>query len=103
MSTNTLEEANMLRTLQSFIARIEAIEGMLQGRQISIARIKDATITNAKITDLSADKLTSGQLAVTTDIDIGDPTSGNYIHESGGDVQIVMYKSSVAQLVIGRP
>lgn len=101
MALNTLEEKNILRDIARIEKEIQQLEALLSGVPISVVRIADASITNAKIQSLSVDKLTSGQLSVTTDVFIGDPDSGDYIVESGGDLNIVMYKNDVAQLLIG--
>lgn len=101
MALNTLEEKNILRDIAKIEKDIELLEALLSGAPISVVRIADASITNAKIQSLSVDKLTSGQLSVSTDVYIGDPGSGDYIIESGGDLNIVMYKNYVAQLIIG--
>lgn len=97
---NTIEKAQFLRLAPYLNARLGRIEGMLSGRQyIDIARIADAIITNAKISSLSVDKLTSGQLQATTYIDIGDPTSA-HIRFDAVNERIVFYDDTDPRMVI---
>ncbi len=97
----TLSRDDIFDVIAAQERRIARLEAMLQGQPIATVRIADAAITNAKIVSLSVDKLTTGQLSVATTVYIGDPDSGDYIEESGGDVRIVMYKDDIPQLIIG--
>jgi hypothetical protein len=101
MSLNTLQKNSLLSELADLNIRIKRLEAMLQGQPIDSVRIKDAAITDAKIVSLSADKITTGQLSATTNIDIGDSDDGDYIRMDGNNIRIVMYKDGTAQLVIG--
>jgi hypothetical protein len=99
---NTITVANLLNIIARLEDRVKLLERIMQGQPIAVVRIADASITNAKILSLSADKITTGQLSVTTSIFIGDVSSGDYIEESGGDVNIVMFKDDVAQFLFGQ-
>jgi hypothetical protein len=68
MSLNTLTKDNILQMIASQERRIEHLEALLQGQPIGTVRIADAAITNAKIQDVSADKITTGTLRVNTTI-----------------------------------
>lgn len=57
---NTLERDDILRKIAWQNDRIDKIERMLKGEQVSTARIADAAITNAKIKDLTWDKARGG-------------------------------------------
>lgn len=63
-SINTLEKDQLLRVIARQGERISNIERMLQGVPIATVRIANASITSAKISDLSADKITTGTLIV---------------------------------------
>lgn len=102
MTVTTVQKADLIRDIEDVKRRIKIIEGMLQGQQISTVRIKDLAVTDAKIDSISADKITTGILNVLTSIYLGDPDGGDYT-EINGDTRIAMYRSSVAQLVIGKP
>ena len=101
MSITTLQSQDIYRIIAELNNRIKTVEAMLQGQPITTVRIKDLAVTDAKIDSLSADKITSGQLNVSTTINIGSVAGGDYILIDGGNDRIVMYKSSTAQLVIG--
>ncbi len=96
---STIEQARLSRRLAYNAARIKRLEQMLQGQPLETLRFSDASIINAKIGSLGADKLTTGQLDVATDFDIGD--SGDFIRKSGGDLRISMFNGGVEQLIIG--
>jgi hypothetical protein len=98
---NTLERALLMRKLSQNSDRIKRLESLLQGQPLSVVKIADASITEAKIGSLAVSKLTTGQLAVGTLFDIGDVAGGDYIRKSGTDLRILMYKGGVPQLVIG--
>ena len=57
---NTLERDDLLRQIAWLKARTDKIERMLKGEQVGTARIADAAITNAKISDLTWDKAQGG-------------------------------------------
>ena len=76
---NTLERALLMRKLSQNSDRIKRLESLLQGQPLSVVKIADASITEAKIGSLAVSKLTTGQLAVGTLFDIGDVIGGNYI------------------------
>lgn len=65
---NVIEQANLIRVVQRLTDRIAKLEAMLQGQPVGTARIADAAITNAKINDLSADKITAGTISVGVNI-----------------------------------
>jgi hypothetical protein len=96
---NVLEQAKFLRQLAYLSVRLARLEAMLNGQPITGIRIKDVAITNAKMNDISADKITSGEIAVGEVIYIGDVSSGNYIEEN--DEQIIMHKGGIPQAVFG--
>lgn len=98
---NTLSKADILQVIAGQERRIAKLEAIMQGQPIATVRIANAAITDAKIVSLSVDKLTTGQLSVSTIVYIGDPDSGDYIEEDGGNVRIVMYKDDISQLIIG--
>jgi hypothetical protein len=98
---NVLEQAKLNRRLATNSDRIKRLESFLKGQLLGTVRFNDASITNAKVGSLGADKLTTGQLAVGTNFDIGDSDGGDYIRKSGIDSRILMYRSGVPQLVIG--
>jgi len=98
---NLLERALLIRKLSQNLDRVKRLESLLQGKHLSTVKIADAFFTNAKIGSLNVNKLTTGRLAVGTLFDIGDVAGGNYIRKSGEDVRILMYESSVPQLIIG--
>jgi hypothetical protein len=98
---NVLEQAKLNRRLATNSDRIKRLESFLKGQLLGTVRFDDASITNAKVGSLGADKLTTGQLAVGTNFDIGDVGGGDYIRKSGTDLRILMYKNDIPQLVIG--
>jgi len=63
-SINTLQKDQLERLLADTTRRIRRLEAILQGQPISIVKIADAAITNAKIQSMSADKITTGTLSV---------------------------------------
>ncbi len=60
MSLNTLERDDLLRRIAWLNAEVDKIKRMLKGEQMGTARIADAAITNAKISDLTWDKAQGG-------------------------------------------
>lgn len=96
----SIEQATLGRRMARNADRIKKLEGFFQGQQLGTVRFADATIINAKIGSLSASKLTTGELNVATDFDIGD-VSDDGIRFSGGDIRISMFNGGVEQLIIG--
>ena len=76
-------------------------DSLFEDESVITNKIINNAITNSKIDSMSVEKLTSGQLSVTTTLDIGNVGSGNYIRDDGGNVRTVMYKNGIPQLVIG--
>jgi hypothetical protein len=72
-SLNSLTKENITQIIAEQEARIKRLENLLQGQPISVVRIADASITNAKIQSLSADKITTGTLNVGVAIKIKGP------------------------------
>jgi len=70
MSLNSIEQDNLLRVVARQEERIQRLEAMLNGQGIRTAKIADASITDAKIASLSADKITTGTLGVSVAIKI---------------------------------
>lgn len=98
---NSLEREGLLRQLSYLRARLLAIEGMLNGRAyIDIARIATAIVTNAKIGSVGANKITTAQMNVATDLYVGDPNEGGYIHFDAANDRIVLYDDDNARMVI---
>lgn len=76
-------------------------ESLFEDESVNTYSVINNAITNSKISNMSVDKLTSGQLSVTTTLDIGSVGSGNYIRDDGGNVRTIMYRNGIPQLVIG--
>lgn len=70
MSLNSIEQDNIISVVNRQEERIARLEALLNGQGIRTARIADASITNAKIASLSADKITTGTLTATVAIKI---------------------------------
>ena len=70
MSLNSIEQENIISVVNRQEERIARLEALLNGQGIRTARIADASITNAKIASLSADKITTGTLTATVAIKI---------------------------------
>ena len=68
MSLNSIEQDNIISVVNRQEERIARLEALFNGQGIRTAKIADASITNAKIDSLSADKITTGTLAVETTI-----------------------------------
>ena len=85
---NKVSAEDLYSILNSLNNRIAKLEGLLQGQPINIVRIADASITNAKIDSLAADKITTGTLAVSVAIYIrnaGDTANQGVIgYQDGG-------------------
>lgn len=60
----TIEKSELLRIIARLDERIRQLERILSGQPVGTVRIADGAITNAKITSLSADKITTGNLIV---------------------------------------
>lgn len=98
MSLNTLEKADIMRIVSDIAERLAKIERMLQGQPIGTVRIDDASVTNAKIVSLAADKITAGDLIVA--VDVGDPATG-YTRLDGDNNRIVVHDGTNPRVVIG--
>jgi hypothetical protein len=68
MNINSISANDLNTILQRLNTRVEQLERLLQGQPISVVRIADASITNAKIESLGVDKLETGTLAVNVSI-----------------------------------
>jgi hypothetical protein len=71
---NILERAKLTRRLQINKRRIDKLEELLSGVPVGTAKFQDLSITLAKITNVSADKITTGTLSVGEQILINDGT-----------------------------
>jgi hypothetical protein len=80
MSTKSMEATNLERILATLQKQLDTLERKLNGEPIGEVRIAEAAITNAKIKEVSADKITTGTLQVNTRIGIlnedGDAVQG---------------------------
>lgn len=101
MSLNTLEKAKIIRILYQYKARLERLKGFLKGQPLGTVRFVDASITNAKIGSLSASKLTTGELSVSTEFDIGDEAGGDFIRKDGPNGRISMFNGGLENMTIG--
>ena len=85
---NKVSASDLVSILDSLNRRIGQLERVLQGQPVNIVRIADASITNAKIDTLSANKITTGTLAVLVSISIrnaGDTADQGLIgYQEGG-------------------
>ena len=72
---NIIERAKLSRRLQVNQKRIDKLEQLLSGQPVGTARFQDLAITLAKITNISADKITTGTLGVGEEILINDGTN----------------------------
>lgn len=96
-----IEAQRLIRQLSYLTARLNEIDAMLNGRAyINLVRLVNVLITNAKIASLSADKITSGQLSVTTDLYIGNPATGGYIQYDGPNTRIILHDGTNPRMVI---
>lgn len=88
MSLNSIEQDNIISVVNRQEERIARLEALLNGQGIRTAKIADASITNAKIASLSADKITTGTLGVSVAIKIrnedDDADQGLIGYQSGG-------------------
>lgn len=69
---SVLEQAKLNRILSTNSDRIRRLESILRGQQFGTVRFADASILEAKISSLIADKIDSGQIAVGEEIRIND-------------------------------
>jgi len=69
---NIIERATLARRLQRNQRRLDQLESLLAGAPLRTVKFADLAITLAKITDLSADKITTGTLSVGEQILIND-------------------------------
>lgn len=69
---NIIERSLLTRRLIVNQRRIDKLEELLAGRPVGTARFQDLAITLAKITNISADKITTGTLGVGETILIND-------------------------------
>lgn len=95
-SLNTLEKDQLLRVIARLDDRIKRLENILNGQPISTVRIANAAITNAKIGDLSADKIVTGTLIVKDGSD-----AANISVRDSGDNEIVLLDTDGIQVFGG--
>lgn len=80
MANKSVEAVNLERILSTLSIQLNELERKLNGEPIGEVRIADAAITNAKIQNVSADKITTGTLQATVGIGIlnedGDAIQG---------------------------
>jgi hypothetical protein len=69
---NILEQARLIRRLAVNSEKIKKLESFLKGQPLGTVRFADASITNVKISSLSADKITTGTVSVGEEIIISD-------------------------------
>jgi len=98
MSLNSIEQDNIISVVNRQEERIARLEALLNGQGIRTAKIADASITNAKIASLSANKITAGDLIVA--VDIGNPASG-YVRLDGTNNRIIVNDGTTNRIVIG--
>lgn len=98
MSLNSIEQDNIISVVNRQEERIARLEALLNGQGIRTAKIADASITDAKIVSLSANKITAGDLIVA--VDIGNPASG-YVRLDGTNNRIIVNDGTTNRIVIG--
>jgi hypothetical protein len=79
--------SNLVALVNQLTLRVQSLENTLNGSPNATARIANASITDAKISSLSAAKITAGNLVVP--VDVGDPASG-YIRLDGVNNRIII-------------
>lgn len=79
MANKSLEAISIERILSTLNQQVDELERKLNGEPIGEIRIADAAITNAKIQNVSADKITTGTLQASVRIGI--------LNEAGDAVQ----------------
>lgn len=99
MALTTLEQQNLIRVIARLQEDINRVKALLSGVPISTVRIADASITNAKIVSMEADKITAGDIIV--GIDIGGTFSGRYIRIDGANGRIVSNDGTTNRGVFG--
>jgi len=99
MNLISLEASTLTRYIQDLENRIDRMERLLSGEQLGTAKFADASITNAKITSLVADKITTGDFIVA--IDIGNPASG-YLRLDGANNRFVGHNGTTNKMVMGQ-
>ena len=105
---SALEQARLSRQIAYAIERVRRLERMLGGEYLDIVKILNASITNAKIESVSADKLTTGTLAVGEKILISDGTDNRIrvtrdeilISKPGIDVETEITEANKKDFVI---
>ena len=97
---NIIESSNLAREVQRLRDRVSELEALFQGQPVGTARIADAAITNAKINDLSADKITAGTISV--GVNIGDANvriegdeARMIVQDDDGDDRVIVGKLPV--------
>lgn len=88
MALTTLEQQNLIRVIARMQEQLNKLQAQLSGVPIGTVRIKDLAVTDAKINELSVDKLTAGTLRTTTSITVHDTDNDEDIiiigYQSGG-------------------
>lgn len=82
MANKSMEAITLERILATAVSQLNELERKLNGEPIGEVRIADAAITNAKIVNVSADKITTGTLQATVGIGI--------LNEAGDGIQGVI-------------
>lgn len=72
---NIIERATLARRLEVNKRRLDQLESLLSGIPLRTVKFADLAVTIAKITGLSADKITTGTLSVGEQILINDGTN----------------------------
>ena len=72
---NIIQRAKLSRRLKVNQKRVDKLEELLAGQPVGTAHFQDLAITLAKITDVSADKITTGTLSVGEQIIVNDGTT----------------------------
>lgn len=98
-SVSSLEKESLIRQYNEMSNRIAVIERLLQGQPISTVRIADASITNAKIQGLAAEKILAGNLIV--QVGVGKPRNGAIILDGVNVRETMIDANSDTRLLIG--
>lgn len=99
MSLSTIERAELLRKLLYLKERLKKIEKSLTGQSLSMLKIADLAITNAKIQSLIANKILAGDLVVK--LLIGKPKNGEIVFDAENTRMTMSDSSSKVRLLIG--
>jgi hypothetical protein len=91
MSLNVIEQANLAREVVRLRERISKLESILQG----------VPIGNVRISDLSADKLTAGN--ITVKVGVGQSVNGDEINLNGQALRLEIIEGGVLRGIFGRP